>query len=169
MLLGLFSIMGVLVIALIYFVLRAQTYQRELSLVRSTAKSNAKKVNIAYTNLVMLTNELQSVFTQRLEVANSKGLLTGGNFTAAKVVIKNFSNVIMDCCEKGNTVEEAITRRLKNDSVSLIDVKNFIKEQPNDVRMSWSKNTPEGFITACNNFSQTALTVDKTDLKQEAS
>ncbi|NMH59793.1 hypothetical protein [Alteromonas ponticola] len=169
MLLGLFSIIGILVIGLIYFVLRVQTCQRELVLVRSTARMNAKKANVAFTNLVMLSTELQKVFTQRLEAANSKGLVVGDDFKAAKAVIKHFSDVVMDCCEKGSTVEEALTRRLNNSGVSMNEVKNFIKERPNDVRMSWSKNTPDGFITACNLFSQSALTIDKTDQKQEVS
>ncbi|MCW8109964.1 hypothetical protein OPS25_15770 [Alteromonas ponticola] len=169
MFLVVFSVIGILVIALIYFVLKAQTHQRELMLVRSTAKSNAKKAHIAFTNLVTLSSELQNVFSQRLEVANSKGLIVGDDFNAAKTVIKLLSDVVMDCCEKGRTVEEVLTHRLKNNNVSLKDVKNYIKGRPNDVRVSWSKNTPEGFITACNLFSQSSLNVNKTDQKLEAS
>ncbi len=169
MLLGVFSIIGLLVIALIYFVLRAQNYQRELILARSTAKSNANRAKVAFTNMVMTTTELQNVFSQRLEAAHSKGLLKNEDYKAANTLIKHFSQIVMDCCEKGRTVEEALTRGLKNEAVSLSDIKNFIKEQPSDVRVAWSKNTPDGFITACNSLSQSTLSVDKTDQKSEAS
>ncbi len=167
MLLGVFSLFGLLLIALIYFVLRAQTFQRELILARSSARANAKKVNVAFTNLVMISTELQNVFSQRLEAANSKGLLKSEHYKAAHTLIKHFSQVVMDCCEKGNTVEEALTRGLKNEAVSLSDIKNFIKEQSSDIRVAWAKNTPDGFITACNNLSQSTLSVDKTDQKLE--
>jgi len=155
------TIVGILVLILIFFVLRSQSLQRELALTRSTARVNAKKVNYAFTNLVTLTNELQSIYVGRVETAHSKGVMGGNDYKVVKAIVSHYSQIVMDCCEKGATVEEALKKSLKMSEVSLEDIKNYIKEQPNDVRMSWVKNTPDGFTNACSTLSQGMLNKDK--------
>lgn len=154
MMIGLFSIIAILVIMLIFFVLRGQNMQRELTLTRQSAKSNAKKINYAYTSLVVVTNTLQQIFVSRIEKAHQRALITEDQYGILAILVNQYSRVVMDCCEKNATVEEALKKSLSKTAVSLEEVKDIVKEFPSEVRLSWSKNTPDGFTAAINNISQ---------------
>ncbi len=154
MMIGLFSIIAILVIMLIFFVLRGQTMQRELALTRQTAKSNAKKVNYAYTSLVVVTNNLQQIFVSRVEKAHQRGLISEDQYGVLSILANQYSRIVMDCCEKDATVEEALKKSLSKTAVSMEDVKEVVKVFPSEVRLAWSKNTPDGLTAAMNNISQ---------------
>lgn len=154
MIVGLGSIIALLVIMLIFFVLRGQNIQRELALTRQSAKTNAKKVNYAYTSLVVVTNNLQQIFVSRVEKAHQRALISEDQYGILSILASQYSRVVMDCCEKEATVEEALKKSLKKTAVTIEEVKDIVKEFPSEVRMAWAKNTPDGFTAAMNHISQ---------------
>ena len=154
MIVGLGSIIALLVIMLVFFVLRSQNMQRELALTRHSAKTNAKKVNYAYTSLVVVTNNLQQIFVSRVEKAHQRALISEDQYGTLSILAGQYSRVVMDCCEKEATVEEALKKSLKKSAVTIEEVKGIVKEFPSDVRMAWAKNTPDGFTAAMNHISQ---------------
>lgn len=156
-----YSIVGILVLLLIYFVVRGQGVQRELAVTRNGMRVNAKKAHLAATNLLLVSNELQRVYLGRVETAQRKGVISTGNYTVLSILMRNFSRIIMDCSEKGATVEEALTHALNTEDISLDDVKEYIKTCPSEVRMPWVKNTPSGFVSACNSLTQNLMGTEK--------
>lgn len=158
-----FGIISVLVLLLIYFVLRAQNFQRQLALSNHNVRSSTKRANYAYNNLVMISNELQQVFMARLESNHKRGMIGSGDYQILSALFSCFSTIVMECCEKEATVEEALNKVLMKLDFEMEDLKNCIKEQPSDIRVAWSKNTVDGFIAACNKISQGALSVQASD------
>lgn len=144
-----FSVIGLLVLFLIYFVLHAQNLQRELTLTRTSAKQNGNKATYAYKNLVLVTDALEKTYTSRIESAFKSRLISQQQYSATLPLMHNFSTIVMACCEKGATLEEALNIALKNAEVSQSDVRDVIKTLPSNIRMAWSKNTADGFIAAC--------------------
>ena len=122
MIVGLGSIIALLVIMLIFFVLRGQNMQRELALTRQSAKTNAKKVNYAYTSLVVVTNNLQQIFVSRVEKAHQRALISEDQYGILSILASQYSRVVMDCCEKEATVEEALKKSLKKTAVTIEEV-----------------------------------------------
>lgn len=154
-----FSIIGVLVLALIFLVLRSQNMQKELALTRNTVKSNTKKITYAFHNLVLMSKELQKVYASRVDNAHKKGLISGAEYSVLSIIMHNFSQITMDCCEKGDTVEEALSKALKDTEVTMESVRELIKEKPSEIRVAWCRNTVDGFMAACHALSQSALNI----------
>ncbi|MCU7554823.1 hypothetical protein OCL06_09445 [Alteromonas sp. ASW11-19] len=146
------SVVAGLVILLTFLIVRGQNMQRELALTRHSAKTHATKVRYAFTSLVVVTNNLQQIFISRVERAHQKKLINEEDYAAARALANQYSRIMMDCCEKGATVEEAVKKSMQPYQISMLDLKNLIKNQPNDVRVSWTKNTPDGFTAAMNNL-----------------
>lgn len=144
-----FGIIGVLALLLIYFVLRFQNAQRELALNRSNARVANKKANRAFRNIMALANEEQATLLIKLQSAHTSGLIKTGDFQRLEVLFSHFATIVMLCSEKDATVEEAINHAFRREETTLKDVREVIKNMPNDVRMSWSKNSCEGFVNAC--------------------
>lgn len=149
-----FAVIGALALTLIYFVLRYQNAQRELILMRSTAKLSAQKAHSAFVNLMALSTAQQKALIETLESANSKGLLKQEPYNNLKVLFSLYAEVILTCSEKGTTVEEALKVLLKKYDHDIANLKLIISKYPSNIRMSWSKNTPEGFIIACNEIAK---------------
>lgn len=154
-----FSVIGILVLALIFLVLRSQNMQKELALTRNTVKSNSKKITYAFHNLVLMSKELQKVYATRVDSAHKKGLLSGAEHGILSLIMHNFSQIVMDCCEKGDTVEEALSKALKDGDITMEHVRELIKEKPSEIRVAWCKNTVDGFMAACQGLSQSALKI----------
>lgn len=146
------SVIAVMIILLTYLIVRGQTMQRELALTRHSAKTNAIKVRYAFTSLVVVTNNLQQIFVSRVERAHQRKLINKEDYAAARALANQYSRIMMDCCEKGASVEEAIKKSVQPYEISMVDVKALIKKQPSNIRMSWTKNTPDGFTAAMNNL-----------------
>ena len=143
------GVIGLLVLLLIYFVLRAQTLQRELALSRSTAKQSSSQANYAYRNLIMVSESLEKVLAVRIENAQQRRLISQQQYAVLSTLLQHFSAIIMFCCEKGATLEEALNHELRSEDIGLEDIKNIMKEMPSSIRLAWSKNSAEGFIAAC--------------------
>lgn len=152
-----FSIIGILSLLLIYFVLRFQNAQRELILVRSNARTSAKRANQAFRHIMALANEQQNEMVAKVEAAHTKGLMKTTDYQCLAVLFSQFTTIVMRCSEKGASVEEAINAALKKEQMTLQDVREVVKNMPNDVRMSWSKNTCDGFVNACAAMTRTLM------------
>ena len=144
-----FSIIAVLVLFMIFFVLKIQTLQKEISASRGIARQNADKANTAFNLLSTTSKTLQKTFSERVEQANKKGLISGKNYEVMMTITGAAGKIIFDTFEKGFSIEEAIKVVLRESEISMDDVKSLIQEQPNDVRVSWVQNRPDGFIKAC--------------------
>ena len=144
-----FAVMGVLLLFSVYLVLRMQNLQRELALTRTSAKQSNSKVSHAYRNLVLVTEALEKNLSTRTENAFKRRLINAQQHAAFMVLMSNFSTIVMACCEKGASLEEALNQVLKNEELSLTDLQEVLKEMPSNVRMAWSKNSADGFIAAC--------------------
>lgn len=152
-----FSIIGILSLLLIYFVLRLQNAQRELILARSNARASTKRANQAFRHIMALANEQQNEMLTKLESAHTKGLMKTTDYQRLAVLFAQFTTIVMLCSEKGASVEEAINAALKKQEMTLQDVREVVKNMPNDVRMSWSKNTCDGFVNACAAITRTLM------------
>lgn len=144
-----FGVIGLLVLLLIYFSLHMQNMQRELSLARASAKQNNNKATHAYKNLLQVTDALQRNYLYRIDRALKSQLITQQQHDVLKPLLINFSTIVMDCCEKGATIEEALNQILTYTEISLKDIHKVIKEMPSPIRIAWSQNTMDGFIKAC--------------------
>ncbi len=144
-----FSVIGLLVLTLIYFVLRAQNLQKELALLRHSNKQTNNKVTYAYRNLVMVTDALEKNFTARVESAFKSRLIDQAQYNALHTLMRNFSTIVMTCCEKGFSFEESLNKVLTYEEITLEEIKEVVKGLPSNVRMVWSKNTSDGFIAFC--------------------
>lgn len=152
-----FSIIAVLVLILIFFVFKVQTLHKEISANRGVARQNAEKANSAYSVLSTTARTLQKIFTERVEQASKKGLISGKNYEVMMTITSSSARIIFDNCEKGFSIEEALTVALRETEISMEDVRTLMQEQPNDVRMSWVQNHADGFIKACDIMTQSLM------------
>ncbi len=153
-----FGVIGILVLLMIYFVMRIQTLQQEVTSLRSSSKSQTKRANHALKGLTEMVLRLQQVYSQNIETASSKGLISGQQQTVLQFLTHHFAEIVMDCWQHNSTTEEALNRQLEsNQDVTMEDLQEFLRQQPSQIRIAWSKNTPEGFISVCEALSHSAM------------
>lgn len=153
-----FGVIGALVLLLVYFAMRIQTLQREMVLLRSTTKSQTHRANEALAGLAEIVSRLEQVYAQNVDTAASKGLIGGQQHSVLQFLTGHFSAIVLDCWQNSSTTEEALKRQLAfNNQLSMEDLRAFMQQQPSQVRIGWSKNTPDGFISACESLTQLAL------------
>ena len=150
-----FGVIGLLILFLIYFVLRAQNLQKELALLRHSNKQTNNKVTSAYRPLVLVTDALEKNLTARIESAYKSRLIDQTQYNALHPLMRNFSTIVMACCEKGMSFEESLNKVLLNEEVTLEEIREVVKALPSNVRMVWSKNTADGFIAFCQTVTAT--------------
>jgi len=146
------SIFMFMVMVLIYFVVKNQTMSKELREYRHLARNAENKSKFALTTVDSLAGQIQKILVAQLESAQKRGLVKGEQYEKASAVFKCFEDVVMQCCEHGATVEEALKRGLANSEFSLDEIKKLISEMPSDVRTAWMKNNVASFVLACNNI-----------------
>ncbi|WP_420934460.1 hypothetical protein ACOJR9_00295 [Alteromonas sp. A081] len=161
-----FGVIGVLILLLIYFVLRAQNLQKELILSRSSNKQSNSKVNYAQRNLVLVTDALEKNLTQRLQSLYKSRLINQDQYDALLPLMTFFSTIVMNCCEKGDSLEESLKKALANEEITLEGIQLTIRELPSNLRMLWSKNTADGFIAFCQAVTSVNSTSDSQDSAQ---
>ena len=144
-----FGVIGLLILFLIYLVLRTQNLQKELALLRHSNKQTSSKVTYAYRNLVLVTDALEKNLTARVESDYKSRLIEQSHYQILHSLMRNFSTIVMACCEKGMSLEESLNKALLNEDVTLEEVRDMIKTLPSNVRMVWAKNTADGFIAFC--------------------
>lgn len=147
-----FGIIGFLVLGLIYFVVRQQTMQAELNKLRHSVKSLDKQSRFSLSALVMLSGQLQKTYQLRLDSLQKHALIGADDYKYASFIISQVESVIMQCCEKSATVEEALTKQLANTDMEMEQINQYVAKQPSEIRVPWCKNTIGGFIVACHNI-----------------
>ena len=153
-----FGVVGILVIILIYFVMRAQTLQREVALSRSGLKNQTQRATLAFSSLTQVCLKLQHIYIDNIETASSKGLISSAQYPMLAFLMTHFAEIVLDCYQGGKNTEEALTRLLgPEQALTMEDIRRFMQEQPSQIRMAWAKNTPDGFISACEQMCNQAL------------
>jgi len=164
-----FGVIGFLVLMLIYFVVRQQSMQVELNKLRNNVKSLDKQGRFSLSALLMLSGQLQKTYQGRLDSLQKHAMISADDYKYASFIISQVENVIMQCCEKSATVEEAITKQLANSEMEMEQVNQYIARQPSEISIPWCKNTIGGFIVACHNItSERVKTKDSRELEAES-
>jgi hypothetical protein len=147
-----FGIIGLLVLALIFFVMRVQSVQLELNKIRFELKTLQKNTKFSLGSIMLMSKQLTNSYRFKLDAMRRHGILHGDDLTVVQFLVENVEFVVMQCCEKQATVEEAIKQALEGFSIDMAAVQQYIARQPVDVRVPWSKNTLDGYLAACNNL-----------------
>jgi hypothetical protein len=147
-----FGIIGGLVIALIFFVLRVQSAQGELNRIKSELKSLQKHTKFSLGSIMLMSKQLTHSYRTKLDTMRRHGILHGDDLIVVQFMVENVEYVVMQCCEKHATVEEALKQSLQGFSIDMATVQQYIARQSVDVRVPWSKNTLDGYLAACNNL-----------------
>jgi len=148
-----FSIIGFLVLVLIYFVVRNQSLQREINQYKHSLKSSDSHAKLATHTLSSVSGELQKTFLSRLEANHKRGIISGDDYKVLGFILNHVDFVIMQCLEQKRTVEESVNKALESSELEITDVNQFIAKQPSEIRVPWCKNSVNSFVTACNNLS----------------
>ena len=152
-----FSVIGILVLILIYFVMRTQTLQREVAMTKNSVKASAQKMQDTQRGLAQVLSHLQGVYEERLERGHKSGIVSSESLPVLRFIMQHFAVIAQRCFEQGETVEEALTAALnQQEEVTIEAIRDLIKQQPAQVRMAWVKNTPGGFMVACDSLTKLA-------------
>ncbi|WP_088331072.1 hypothetical protein [Lacimicrobium sp. SS2-24] len=151
----LFGLCGLLVVIVIYLVIRTQMLQQELNQQKLWQKSADKQRRYLLQNMGYLSAELQNNLIKGLNKTHQHRLISQRDYELALFILNNTSNIVLMCFEKGLTVQEAMKKLTNSSGIDMEELRKFIAEQPNPVRMAWSKNQPSGFIRACSLISMT--------------
>ena len=144
-----FSVIGFLVLGLIYFVVRNQALQRELNQIKYALKALDSQSKFSLNALVMLSGHMQRSYLSKLEGLQKSALISNEDYELANFIMQQVEMVIMQCCEHNATVEEAINKAVSASPYNIEQINQFISKQPSEVRIAWCKNTVGGFIAAC--------------------
>lgn len=147
-----FGVIGFLVLLLIYFVLRNQSMQSELNQCRHQLKSIDKQNRFSLGSLGILSAELQKTYQLRLDGLQKHALISSEDYNIADFIMGQVAFVIMQCCEKSATIEEALTKALQSSDYDMQQINQFIAKHPSEIRVPWCKNTIGGFVSACHNL-----------------
>ena len=146
------AVVGFLVLVLIYFFVRSQAVERELKQTKHQAKVVGSQAKQALVSVDVLALEIQKSLLERLDAAKKRKLIDGDNYERAKALFLRFERVIMLCSEQGLSVSEALKKVFIKSDRSFDDVCEFISELPQDVKLAWSRNDVNSFVTACSNI-----------------
>lgn len=143
---------------------------KELRQYRHLAKNAENKSKFALTTVDSLAGQIQKILMSQLESAQKRGLIKGEQYDNAKAIFNCFEYVVMQCCEQGSTVEEALSRALSGDEIDLEKVKKFVSELPSEIRVPWVKNNVGSFVVACNNINNHFMNpTSKKEITEQAS
>jgi hypothetical protein len=148
------GVIGFTVLILIYFVLKTQSLNKELSQYKHSLKSSDKQARNTLSSLAFLSKEMQKICMGRLNSAKKHGLINDDDFAISSNIIENFTYVVSRCCEHGDTVEEAVNKSLERATIEIQEINHFIAKQPQEIKIPWCKNQLGGYIVACQNISR---------------
>jgi hypothetical protein len=147
-----FGIIGFLILALIFVVLSNKGTQRELKQIKRAHKLLQTQNKYSLGIVMAMSTQLQHVFQTKLTALNNHGLIKRQDYDIAHFILENFQYIIVQCCQHNETVEVAVRKALKGQTLTIDFVSQFIARQPSEVRVPWCKNTVDGFIAACRNM-----------------
>lgn len=142
------AVVAVMVLLVTFFVVKFQRIQKVLKVQRRYAKSLEGQVKGTLASTTTIVNELQKMLLTRLEDAKRRNLVSGEQYNTVKILYENMDGVVKQCCDKGFTVAEAAGKTFANTSPNIEEIKAFISEQPDEVKLQWSRNTVNHFISA---------------------
>jgi hypothetical protein len=151
------GVIGALVLLLIYFVVRAQALQKETSQLKRHLKSSDTTYKFTHGALLLISKELEKSCLAKLHSANKHGVMSASDFEFANFMVGSMEFVVVQCCERRATVEEAIKKSLKANHMDFDSLCQFIAKQPTEIRIPWCKNNLSGYIVACQNISQAKI------------
>lgn len=137
-----------MVLLVTFFVVKSQRIQKDLKVQRRHIKSLESQLKSSLSSTTSIVNELQQLLLSRLEDAKRRNLVGGERYETTKTLYQNMDRVVLQCCEKGFTVAEAAGKTFAKSSPDIEGIKVFISEQPDDVKLQWSRNTVNHFISA---------------------
>lgn len=155
-----FAGFSALILLLIFLGLKVQNLQRQLILSQSSLKTTSRHMSDASQSMVFLAKQIQSFLMERFEASHKRGLVNAKQFETLYPMFDKISMVASLCMEKGMSVEEALNAALQGSEVKLEDIREIIKVQESGVRMAWSKNTLDGFVSVCKTLSFPAPKTD---------
>ncbi|WP_340677652.1 hypothetical protein [Paraglaciecola sp.] len=147
-----FVLLGALILTVIFFVLRSQGMQKELSSAKSALKSLQKQTKFSLGSIMLMAKQLQHSYKLKLEALRRHGLRHGDDLLILQFIVDNVLFVVIQCCEHKATLEESLKKAVEGLPIDMAKIQQFIAKQGVDVRVPWSKNTLEGFLVACNNL-----------------
>lgn len=147
-----FGLMGCLVLALVFLIIRGQSAQADLNKSKFELKTLQKHTQFSLNSIVLLAKQLSHSYREKLEDMRRHGTLHGDDYAVVQFIVENLEFVMSQCCEKQATVEEALKLALEGANVDIIVVQQYIARQPVSVRVPWSKNTLSGYLAACHNL-----------------
>lgn len=148
-----FGVIGFLVLILIYFVLRSQNLQKELRQFQHQLKTTDSQSKFTLQSMGVISKELQKSYISRLAASKRSALISEEDFELANGILNRFDYVVMQCCERNATIEEAVNNSLEGGSHDIEQIKQFIAKQPKEIKVPWCQNSIAGYITACHNIS----------------
>jgi ABC-type anion transport system duplicated permease subunit len=157
------GIIAIMFMVLIYSFVRKQALHREIKIAQNTSKSINRKLKLTQKQLVSISHELQAIFLARLESVNKRGLLKQEQYQIASFILNRFEFVVMNCVEHDSTLEEAVNRSLLGQAVKIEQINQFIKDQPNDIKVAWCQNKIDGYLAACRGISTGPLNLQAAD------
>lgn len=163
-----FSISGLLLLSLIYSVLRFQAAQKEIKILKYQVKSLDAHSRFSLSALLLLSAQLQRIYIARLENLQAHALIHPDDFAIAKFIISQVEFIIVECCEKHATVEEALNKTFEKAGYNMAQINKYIAKQPSEVRIPWCQNTVGGFISACYNLTSDNVRTKETEELQSA-
>lgn len=143
------SVVLFMVMLLIYFVVKNQAMARQLREYRHLANKAQKDTKFTLTTMDSLAEQVQRILLSQLESAHKRNLVKGDDYEKAKVIFSGFESVVMQCCEHGSTVEEAVLNSIRGTETTIEEINQFIAGLPSEVRLSWVKNQVGSYVMAC--------------------
>lgn len=149
MLFAILAVIAFMVLLVIYFFVRSQSVEKELKVQKNQLKLSEGQAKSALVATATIVSELQKILLSRIDAAKRRNLIGGQQYEATKTLYEHMDRMVMLCCEKGSTVAEAADKVFASTSPNIEEIKAFISDRPSDVRMQWSRNTANSFISAC--------------------
>ena len=148
--------------------MRNQTMQRELNSMKYNMRSLDKKSQFSLSALAMTAGHVQKICHAKLAAKHKHALINNDDYAVANFIVNHIENIVVDCCQNGATVEEGLKKATDSSQFSMEQVKKLIADQPSKVRLSWSKNTISGFITACQMLCSSSVEKDTPEESEES-
>ena len=159
-----------MLLIIVYFVVKNQVMEKRVREYRSLLKSAQNQSRFTLLTLDTLAVQIQKTLIFQLESAHKRGLIKGEQYEKPKAIFNSFEYVVMQCCEHGATVEEALKRALAGGGVSLEEVKEFVAKLPSEIKVPWVKNNVSSFVLACTNINNHFLNPSsKNEITDQAS
>jgi hypothetical protein len=147
-----FGVIGFLILVVTFVVIRNQSTERELKQIRREHKLLQSQNKYSLGIVMAMSTQLQYIFQTKLAALHSHGLIKRKDYDIAHFILENFQFIVVQCCQHNETVEVAVRKALKGQTLTIEFVSQFIARQPSEVRVPWCKNTVDGFIAACRNL-----------------